>query len=98
MVSERIYSTQVTFKGSGRERLREIARFVLAATYYTCEVHVLHQGSKVDGKNILALADLPLTEEESLRVEASGPEARECLEALDQAAYLPNEPPLERTP
>jgi phosphotransferase system HPr (HPr) family protein len=98
MYSEKTYSRQITFKGSGQERLREIARFVLTATRFVCPVKVGSKGQKVDGKNILALMDLTCKEGETLEVEASGPEAKECLEALEQAADEGFNPNLELIP
>jgi phosphotransferase system HPr-like phosphotransfer protein len=82
MISERIYSSSVSFSGSGRERLRGIARFALLTLGYDCSVVVTHRGHKADGKKIIEMLALPFRSGEGLRVEVSGPEALECLESL----------------
>jgi phosphotransferase system HPr-like phosphotransfer protein len=86
MYSERVYSQEMTFSANSKERLREIARFVLTATRFLCNVKVEFEGQGADGKSIAALAGLPMVGPSRVLVQAWGPEAEPCLKGLAQAA------------
>jgi phosphotransferase system HPr-like phosphotransfer protein len=98
MNSEHVYSCEIKLPSAPDLSIRNMARLVLAATRYHCTVRVLFEGRRFDGKSILAWLSLPLRGWSSLKVEASGQDAPECLKALSQAAEEFFNPELELLP
>lgn len=63
---------------------RASAKFVQLASGFNAEVHVEKDGLKVGGTSIMGLMMLAASPGYSIRVTASGPEALEVMDALEQ--------------
>ncbi|OBQ67518.1 HPr family phosphocarrier protein [Mesorhizobium erdmanii] len=63
---------------------RASAKFVQLASGFNAEVHVEKDGVKVGGTSIMGLMMLAASPGYSIRVTASGPEALEVMDALEQ--------------
>ncbi|MBZ9873619.1 HPr family phosphocarrier protein [Mesorhizobium sp. BR1-1-9] len=63
---------------------RASAKFVQLASGYNASVHVEKDGVKVGGTSIMGLMMLAASPGYSIRVTASGPEALEVMNALEQ--------------
>lgn len=63
---------------------RASAKFVQLASGFDAEVHVEKDGVKVGGTSIMGLMMLAASPGYSIRVTASGPEALEVMDALEQ--------------
>ncbi|MBZ9967144.1 HPr family phosphocarrier protein [Mesorhizobium sp. BR1-1-2] len=63
---------------------RASAKFVQLASGYNASVHVEKDGVKVGGTSIMGLMMLAASPGFSIRVTASGPEALEVMNALEQ--------------
>ena len=63
---------------------RASAKFVQLASGFDASVHVEKDGVKVGGTSIMGLMMLAASPGYSIRVTASGPEALEVMEALEQ--------------
>ncbi|MEI9423612.1 HPr family phosphocarrier protein [Mesorhizobium sp. Cs1299R1N1] len=63
---------------------RASAKFVQLATGFNASVHVEKDGVKVGGTSIMGLMMLAASPGYSIRVTASGPEALEVMDALEQ--------------
>lgn len=61
---------------------RASAQFVKCAEEFDAEVRVTHDGHTVPGTSIMGLMMLAAGKGSSLKIEASGPQAREALDAL----------------
>lgn len=61
---------------------RASAQFVKCAEEFDAEVRVTHDGQTVPGTSIMGLMMLAAAKGSSLSIEASGPQAREALDAL----------------
>ncbi|RUX31951.1 HPr family phosphocarrier protein [Mesorhizobium sp. M7A.F.Ca.US.011.01.1.1] len=63
---------------------RASAKFVQLASGFDASVHVEKDGVKVGGTSIMGLMMLAASPGYSIRVTASGPEARQVIDALEQ--------------
>ncbi len=63
---------------------RASAKFVQLASGFNASVHVEKEGVKVGGTSIMGLMMLAASPGYSIRVTASGPEALEVMDALEQ--------------
>jgi phosphocarrier protein HPr len=63
---------------------RASAKFVQLASGFNASVHVEKDGVKVGGTSIMGLMMLAASPGYSIRVTASGPEARQVIDALEQ--------------
>ncbi|MER8374943.1 HPr family phosphocarrier protein [Mesorhizobium sp. M1409] len=63
---------------------RASAKFVQLASGFDASVHVEKDGVKVGGTSIMGLMMLAASPGYSIRVTASGPEAQEVIDALEQ--------------
>lgn len=63
---------------------RASAKFVQVASGYDASVHVEKDGVKVGGTSIMGLMMLAASPGYSIRVTASGPEAAQVMDALEQ--------------
>ncbi|RUV20225.1 HPr family phosphocarrier protein [Mesorhizobium sp. M7A.F.Ca.MR.245.00.0.0] len=63
---------------------RASAKFVQLASGFDASVHVEKDGVKVGGTSIMGLMMLAASPGYSIRVTASGPEARQVINALEQ--------------
>ncbi len=63
---------------------RASAKFVQVASGFNASVHVEKDGMKVGGTSIMGLMMLAASPGYSIRVSASGPEAAEAIDALEQ--------------
>ena len=57
-------------------------RFAAAAARYECEISVGRDGEWVDGRSVLSLLSLAAGTGTVLRIRATGPDARQAVEAL----------------
>lgn len=64
--------------------LRPAAKFVKTADRFRAEIRVHFKGQVFDGRSILALATLAAERGSKLELEATGPDAAEALQALDE--------------
>ena len=60
------------------------ARFVRAMMPFHSNVRVTHNGTEVDGKNVLDLMTLAPPEGSTVRVRAEGPDAAEAMDAIEE--------------
>jgi phosphocarrier protein HPr len=63
---------------------RAAAQLVQLATRYDADISVGKDGQTVDGKSILGLMMLAAAQGASIEVRATGPQAAEALEAIEQ--------------
>lgn len=63
---------------------RASAKFVQVASGFNASVHVEKDGMKVGGTSIMGLMMLAASPGYSIRVSASGPEATQAIDALEQ--------------
>jgi phosphocarrier protein len=56
--------------------------FVKLASRYESTIEVIKDGERVDGKSILAILTLAAVQGTHLRIEATGPDADDALQAL----------------
>ena len=75
--------------------VRPAGLFAKVASRFNAEVHVEKDGSVVSGKSIMALMTLEAACGSTLRVSASGPQAREALDEIqaliDRKFDIPDE-------
>jgi phosphocarrier protein HPr len=62
--------------------LRPMAAFVRLALQYQCDVRVMREDRRADGKSVLELMSLAAEQGTELIVEVCGPDARDALPAL----------------
>jgi phosphotransferase system HPr (HPr) family protein len=63
-------------------RLRDVARLVRYANRFQCRVLIRADDAVVNAKSLIEVSNLALKPAGPLLLETSGPDARQCLEAL----------------
>jgi phosphocarrier protein len=66
--------------------LRAAAQFVQTANRHQCDVWVSKDEKKVNGKSIMGVMTLVAAMGSTIRVECEGPDAPNCLQALERLA------------
>ena len=82
-MSERI-ARQLTIVNRRGLHARASAKFVKCAEAFNAEVRVTRDGQTVDGTSIMGLMTLAAAPGCRIDLEAGGPEAQACVEALTQ--------------
>ncbi len=72
---------------------RPAGRFVALAGSFDAEIEVARGDEWVSGKSVLSLLSLAATPGTELQIRASGPEARQAVEALGALLEEPEEAP-----
>ena len=66
--------------------LRAAAQFVQTANRFQCDIWVLKDDARVNGKSIMGVMTLVAVQGTALKLEANGGDAQACLDALDKLA------------
>lgn len=66
---------------------RAAAQFVQTASRFSADVFVSKDGSEVNGKSIMGVLLLVAGQGSVLRVRCEGPDAKDCLDALQQLVH-----------
>jgi phosphotransferase system HPr (HPr) family protein len=61
---------------------RPAARFVQAASRFSCQITIRHDGREADAKSLIALLGLTIRPSTEITLTADGPDADEALAAL----------------
>ena len=61
---------------------RPAARFVQAASRFSCHISIRHDGREADAKSLIALLGLTIRPSTEITLTADGPDADEALAAL----------------
>jgi phosphotransferase system HPr (HPr) family protein len=61
---------------------RPAARFVQAASRFSCQITIRHDGREADAKSLIALLGLTIRPSSEITLTADGPDADEALAAL----------------
>ncbi len=80
--SSTVLSKELEVRNKSGIHARPAALLVKTACRYTCEIMIEHNGLKVSAKSIMGLLTIEGHHGALLRVEASGPDAEEALEAI----------------
>ena len=99
ILAESAYEIEIEIKNSDGLHMRPAMQFVDVASKYDCDITVSNDKTSVDAKSIMQMSMLAATCGTKLKVEASGSDASEAIEALQELVEkkLFDEPPEEET-
>ena len=83
-MTEPIYEIEIEIKNSDGLHMRPAMQFVDVASKFDCDITVSNNETTVDAKSIMQMSMLAATCGTKLKVEASGSDASEAIEALHE--------------
>ena len=79
---ESVHEMEVEIKNADGLHMRPAMQFVDVASKFTCDIEVSNKETSVDAKSIMQMTMLAATYGTKLKVRASGPDAKEAIDAL----------------
>ena len=79
---ESVHEMEVEIKNADGLHMRPAMQFVDVASKFTCDIEVTNKETSVDAKSIMQMTMLAATYGTKLKVRASGPDAKEAIDAL----------------